>query len=255
MAGRRSYVVGMTLLAGFAACQPYESKTVELGERGIQPVLTQAELSDAKHPSTTHTDPARRTSQEERTRRLLRAQEAYRRQGLIVPLRDIELRQAAEREAKIEEEFERRRELKEREIERRGLEIRPLGAPPVNRVRRDERRAPVRSQELDTCIARYRRHQARVDEFGKQAPPFVMIRLSVGRPPERVSCSRVRSHSRMGGDKAQVYRRYLSECAPLRASGPVYESARAQVEETKSECMSLARAAGVSPGEMRSRLR
>ncbi len=245
----------MTLLASLAACRPYESKTVELGERGIQPVLTQAELSDAKNPSTTPTHRARRVFQEERTARLLRAQEEYRRQGLIVPLRDIELRQAAEREAKIEEEFERRRELKEQEIERRGLEIRPLGAPPVNRERRDERRAPVRSKELDACIARYRRHKARVDEFGKKAPAFVMIRLTVGRPPERVSCSRVKSYSRMGGDKAQVYRRYLSECAPLRASGPVYESAKAQVEETKSECLSLAREAGVSPGDVRSRLR
>ena len=242
MAGRRSYVFGMTLLASLAACRPYESKTVELGERGIQPVLTQAELSDAKNPSTTPTHRARRAFQEERTARLLRVQEEYRRQGLIVPLRDIELRQAAEREAKIEEEFERRRELKELEIERRGLEIRPLGAPPINR----ERRAPVRSKELDACIARYRRHKARVDEFGKKAPAFVMIRLTVGRPPERVSCSRVKSYSRMGGDKAQVYRRYLSECAPLRASGPVYESAKAQVEETKSECLSLAREAGVS---------
>ena len=242
----------MTLLASLAACRPYESKTVELGERGIQPVLTQAELSDAKNPSTTPTHRARRAFQEERTARLLRAQEEYRRQGLIMPLRDVELRQAAEREAKIEEEFERRRELKEQEIERRGLEIRPLGAPSVNRERRDERRAPVRSKELDACIARYRRHKARVDEFGKKAPAFVMIRLTVGRPPERVSCSRVKSYSRMGGDKAQVYRRYLSECAPLRASGPVYESAKAQVEETKSECLSLAREAGVSPGEVRS---
>ena len=91
MAGRRSHVLGMTLLASLAACRPYESKTVELGERGIQPVLTQAELSDAKNPSTTHR--ARRRSPDERTARLLRAQEEYRRQGLIVPLRDVELRQ------------------------------------------------------------------------------------------------------------------------------------------------------------------
>ena len=130
-----------------------------------------------------------------------------------------------------------------------------MQARPINRERRGERRAPVRSKELDACIARYRRHEARVDDFGKKAPAFVMIPLTVGRPPERVSCSRVRSYSRMGGERAQVYRRYLSECAPVRASGPVYESAKAQVDETKSECLSIAREAGVSPGDMRSRLR
>lgn len=50
---RHTHLLGIAWFASIVGCQPYESKTAELGESGIRPVLIPSETSNEAPPEYT----------------------------------------------------------------------------------------------------------------------------------------------------------------------------------------------------------
>lgn len=221
MARRTLYLLQCILVVALAGCRPYESQTLDMGERGIQPVLSREETSDDREHE------ARRAALEQSIRETQRL--------LKHPL--VDDRHWPEASSSVspppwpgEADSDRQRALPPRSV----------GAD---------------SPEFEACAQRYDQSKRELDRYRKTAPAFVMVQVTVDKPPERVSCSQIKFYSRMDGEQALVYSKYLNDCQPFRATGSVYEAAKAKADKTQQECFGIARRTGVSQGEARSRLR
>lgn len=236
---RHTHLLGIAWFASIVGCQPYESKTAELGESGIRPVLIPSETSNEAPPE--YTPPPRPDAAE-----------------LVVRMRERSERRARDvapsaGTLRVEPIGETPEEVKRERAISRPSSRRPRTRAPSSGSSRS--RASVQSSELDACVARHQRAKSDLDNYGKPAPEYVYFKTHMDRPPERVRCSRIRFYEKLGADRAQVYARALSTCRPLPASGPMYEAATARVTAIESECMNVARRAGISPGAARARLR
>lgn len=116
-------------------------------------------------------------------------------------------------------------------------------------------RESASSSELDACVVRHQRAKAELARYGKPPPEYVYFKTHMDRPPERVRCSQIRFYEKLDGHRAKRYAQALATCRGLPASGHLYEAAKARVAEIESECMIIARKAGITPGAARARLR
>jgi len=229
------------LIGTLSSCGPYESKTADLGQAAIEPVLTQRELSDdenSRRNSASAIAEADRALELERQREQARASE--------------------EEWARREEEWRQHQEEENAQFERNRREAEESHRLSSGRSSSRSRRGgttgsrPVTSPALDECINQHNQQKRDLESYDYKAPQYIRAQLRVGGPNERVSCVKVRSYKRSNNP---VYQQYLSQCTDRKASRKMLKTKKLEIAATEKRCYSIAASAGIPHTTVRSRLR